>query len=69
MSLEKPNLPQVIDPETGLAELVGNGRVAVIKKGAAAVSRLVELPENRTSTEEPDVLEELVASGRLRNSS
>ncbi len=65
--MEIVNLPRAIDPETGLPEVVGNGRVAVIKPGEMVVSRVVELPEPYTDDGKPDMLSKLVATGRLHN--
>jgi hypothetical protein len=65
--MELPALPFVIDPETGLPEKVGNGRVAIMKRGEPVVARLVELPEPLLKDGEPDVLSNIVATGELHN--
>jgi hypothetical protein len=65
--MEIPKLPVVIDPETGEPEVVGKGRTAIIKAGSATVSRLVQLTETGTPREKFNPIDELVASGALRN--
>lgn len=65
--MEIPKLPIVIDPETGEPEVVGKGRTAIIKAGSATVSRLIHLTEMETPDDKYNPVDELVASGALRN--
>ena len=70
--VDLPEPPYAINPETGLAETIGRGRVAVMgldSTGKPAVASLVELAEPYTNKADtgPDTLSELVATGKLHN--
>lgn len=55
---EQPYNPPVVEnPETGMPEIIGQGRIAVL--GKQGVERLVTLPET------DDLIDKLVADGEL----
>lgn len=66
--MDNIRFPVAIDPETGMPERIGDGRIAVMKRGEAAIEQLVQLsePYRDPVSGESDELDNIVASDKLQ---
>ncbi len=63
-----PEPPYAIDPETGMPEKIGKGRIVVMKRGEAAIEELVQLgePYRDPVSGQSDELDNVVAADKLQ---